>query len=1286
MSSNKSNYCAISRTVAVVVTAILLISSIISCNNPLSGTDSGDSPLNQKTGTVSGKLTFKGAIPQELIGKNTNSTSSKTAVPVFNMTDCEYVITAYDPMNDDPYSNITATFNDNHTEYTLKGIPLDSPCTVEVSVFADSGKTKKILTGKNTFTLTQESPIVSANIELNPCQTQNGKGTVNLAIKWEYTSVVPYIECNRYKFTKTDDNYYMTVNDDISPMQSGPKTVTVNFWTGNQSSKGALLYSFTETINIFDNLETNTWIKNADGTNCDPHLVLKNGETMIADCIITADMVNNFQSTTFYVDTTAGSSTETGTFSNPFTTLQAAVDHIIAYGNTTDKYTIYIKNDIDFDGTVEIFLFPSDAQNRNITVAGYESVKTIKRTIDSTVSLFTFKGPCNIFLRDLILDGNEKITLGSHGGAIYSSKTNSSITLENVTIQNFHIKASGGDISGGAIYSNSGVTLKNSSIINCICQNESSAAYGGAIYFYNSSSSLVLDDVVISGCQTQADAASKESYGGAIYNKGTCNINKAIITGCRTIANSGSPDYAKGGAIYNTVSLTLGDSICNSDGSPDVTIGIGSYNGEEYTTPNEAFNGAGVYSGESGTNASFTMNKDCVIGKYNPPSAPTEEIYGNRSCSTTKLGNGGAGVWISSYNKTMTINGGFISYNYAENTASDPGSAIPIRGVGLWYYGNDANPEIKNLVISYNKAYIAKSLYSAAQGVGFYFGQSVTLNNVKVENNIYDTASATPIKGKGLYSNPTSIITLKGTTYFGTDDDIYLDVDSNHVYNGKLKVNSTLNPQNTFGVPQQYVATITPGAYVTENAFLTGNKVGTEYKKFKVKTDSSGDKYGFDSSGKIVKKLPDTKSAGVTSFYITDEEDLLRFIKNWTIEDGETYTVVNDISLSDSASYSSKSISVNIVFDGNGKTISNLKMPIFDKINKSTAEIKNINARGNFTVNAGVTTGGIANTLGAGSIENCTFEGTITVCNYEEAGGHTYIGGIVGKFQDAVMRTSIKKCINKAQITAVNLYFNNAYDVYIGGIAGYANYGNISECKNTGEIEGSITVNRELQDVDKCNELFIGGITGFSYDSGIELCINYAKMYCLTEYESDFSSVGGISGVFSGSAGYNLENCGNKAEIIGTNSLVGGICGFGINAFNSYNIGNITCNNAGKAGGIIGGTEALRMKSCYNIGQISGNIENIGGITTNFDDLATAITYEYVKNCYYYKQSTWGTYSAISGCSDSGSITSLTYDGNVYKVGNTELYSKMNGNIDDSDMSSWKKAENGYAIFDWEEE
>ena len=832
--------------------------SLFSCSNLLTEVNSPKDIQNTNaTGSVTGSFTYNGAIPQEFLpsqNSNNGKTAFASAVP------SEYIFTVQATASDG--NSISGSTTDDKTAYILSGLTLDKEYTITITATKTiSGNTVTVFQGSDTVTLTSTSPMIDKNITLNAIQTlDNTTGTVNLKVTVPNQNY--HLESSFDRFVCTQDStdrkiWIITIKETYSG-QLKSKSYNTLFNLYSDSSKATLLYSFAETINIFDGLETNTWIKNS-ASNGDAHLTLQEGQSYIADCIITPELISKFQSTTLYVDSTDSNSTENGTFDNPYKTLQAAVNNIVTYGNSTDEYTIYIKKDITI--SERILWIKSNDDVRNITIAGYDDVKTITQennSNNSNTSLFDFsKADCNITLRDLILDGNNTQTTLSNGSAI---KNTANLTLENVTIQNFiSLRESSTGGTGGAIYNtNSGyLILKNSKIDSCKCES-AEMAHGGAIF---NTGTLELDDAVIVGCKTQAGAANNESYGGGIYNAGTCKINKAIITGCSAI-NSSSPSYAKGGAIYNKGTLILGDSVCNSDGSPDVTIGITS----EYSTPNEAFAGAGVFSGENGSTASFTMNRDCVIGKFNPTSEPKNDSCGNLSYSDSTSGQAGTGICISQNNSTLKINGGFISYNYAQNES--PGAeSFSIIGVGLYYKGTD-QAEISNLVISYNKAFIRGNVPYAIAGVGLYAEKSVTLNNVKIENNTYQTTTnTTPIKGKGLYAPDNVTVTLKGTTYFGTDNDIYLDVDSFQQYNGKLKVDSILNPQNTFGVPQQYVATITPGAYTTENAFLTGSKVAENKDKFII-SNNSAISYYISSNGKFF--IPIGTKYPVSSFEVGD--------------------------------------------------------------------------------------------------------------------------------------------------------------------------------------------------------------------------------------------------------------------------------------------------------------------------------------------------------------------------------------------------------------------------------
>ena len=144
-------------------------------------------------------------------------------------------------------------------------------------------------------------------------------------------------------------------------------------------------------------------------------------------------------------------------------------------------------------------------------------------------------------------------------------------------------------------------------------------------------------------------------------------------------------------------------------------------------------------------------------------------------------------------------------------------------------------------------------------------------------------------------------------------------------------------------------------------------------------------------------------------------------------------------------------------FDGCGHTISGLNVQgqgLFAAINQ--AAIRNLNVSG--TVNSTVNyVGGIVGKVQAGTIENCSFSGSVS-----SSKSKAYVGGIAGGLNSA--NVTISGCANTADVTGG----------YAGGILGYwKTAATIQNCYNTGSITGS----------DKA-----GGIVGQLSSGTIENC------------------------------------------------------------------------------------------------------------------------------------------------------------------------------------------------------
>lgn len=172
-------------------------------------------------------------------------------------------------------------------------------------------------------------------------------------------------------------------------------------------------------------------------------------------------------------------------------------------------------------------------------------------------------------------------------------------------------------------------------------------------------------------------------------------------------------------------------------------------------------------------------------------------------------------------------------------------------------------------------------------------------------------------------------------------------------------------------------------------------------------------------------------------------------------------------------------------FDGCGHTISGLNVQgskvnqgLFAAINKAT--IRNLNVSGTVSCGTKNYVGGIVGKVQAGTIENCSFSGSVT-------GGYT--GGIAGGLNGN--NVTISGCANLAAVTGTTA----------GGILGYwKNTAAIRDCYNTGSVIGSAKA---------------GGIVGQLNKGTIENC------YSIGDIGGKASQKGGIF-AFSNAA---VKNC-----------------------------------------------------------------------------------------------------------------------------------------------------------------
>lgn len=272
----------------------------------------------------------------------------------------------------------------------------------------------------------------------------------------------------------------------------------------------------------------------------------------------------------------------------------------------------------------------------------------------------------------------------------------------------------------------------------------------------------------------------------------------------------------------------------------------------------------------------------------------------------------------------------------------------------------------------------------------------------------------------------------------------------------------------------------------------------------------------------------------------------------------------------------------------------------------------------------GINTGGIVGyTYHTDTINNCSNSGKVD---------GTYVGGIVGT---TVYLSSISDCTNTGDIIK-----SNTSGAYIGGIIGYNKSGtlDISDCSNSGEIYAEGT---DLSSISLGGAPIVGGIVGYSYNTNIENCSNFANIY------GDYA--GGIIG-YGNTIIRDALNIGNISARTNSGGIVGyhndGSIYTSINKGNitgvRYVNGNIYTNYSAAVGGIIGAARnGSGIYECANLGTVS-NGEYSGGIAGIGDYISQSYNNGTV-NSVYYSGGICGDFldsgSKILNCYNSGKVS-----------------------------------------------
>lgn len=569
----------------LITLSFLAISTlfVVSCNFSGDSDDSKNTARQENTVTIHGTFTLQGAVPSSL-----RSTASRSAVPSLPE-GVSFSVTAKSAKEE----TMTASYISSDGQFEIKLTQGEWTLSAEIK---KDGTT--ILSGKSDkISITAEKPIDDEIFIIVKPDSSNGSGTVNLPINIEETGGIKSAQISWQDSSGTTGTQTLDFSSSTSAVftmggtaiSSGAYTAVFQFYSSEADGK-QLLYQCTETINVCSNLNTDSWLKN--GTTSSPWLTESDGK---ATFTVTKSLVEKFAHISFFVQGTGGTYTpkttasdkNNGTYFDPLSTVQKAVDKIIQINDGETEYSIFIDGTVTAPDTLD--------SSTALNFIKIEPQKKLNLTIASLSS------------SQAVINANKKAGVIGVVGASATEQT--TLILQNVCITGGKTQSDG--VGGGIKASDAAITLKSGTVIGTKLLPEENkdnvansltygnyAAKGGGIYL-NGCTLTIENDVYI--CQNYS-----ENEGGGIAAEGNSTII-AIggiigfnLAGSNTAGNGGGIYISSGNAELTDCTVCMnkagnnGGGVYISSGTTFTMTGGTIYGNKHGTSPGSTF-GAGIY-------------------------------------------------------------------------------------------------------------------------------------------------------------------------------------------------------------------------------------------------------------------------------------------------------------------------------------------------------------------------------------------------------------------------------------------------------------------------------------------------------------------------------------------------------------------------------------------------------------------------------------------------------------------------------------------------------------------
>ncbi len=604
----------------------LFIILLASCQNIFGGGDSSSSSdQNKHYVSFSGTISLEGAYPSELLSKSVNAAAgsdSRTAFPsipagaIYRVTASKNNTVIYDSAN----GNDDITFAADNSYFTICRLETGVEWTITVGLYEDTSSTSPLMSDSFPKTFSMEDNVLTHEFVLRPTLT-GGKGKIELTFSF------PTNTFNGFSYTclNTSNDYFPCLVDphyndygylmictgtdpDAEQINTGSYTIQFDF-----KKDDFVLYSDIQTINIFKNMKTNTWVNNGGSS------AIKSDGTYV----ITQDMIDDYAQTQIFVGTNSWATANNdgnGSRFAPFASMEKALNYIKSIGKSTTDFTIWVSGEVQGTSNINDHF---NGKFKSLTICGLNGVDENDEPLDSLTGYaekLNTVSHVNGDVQDyngLTVEGDGSIfATGEFAPVLY---IHSEADYEfNVQLKNIGIKKGAAGKGAGIHLSGSHVTLTiNDGTL--ISDNHSSLFAGGIYVDYIAT--CIMNGGKITENSTYHSGSASSGGGIQIANGGSFIMNAGEISNNRAMNFGGGVSLK----TNNYMSLNQSKFIMNGG---KIT---GNYANGVTPAPNNTKSGYGgaVYI-HDGT---FTMTAGEISGNYTNCEAGAVYIAGELDTS-----------------------------------------------------------------------------------------------------------------------------------------------------------------------------------------------------------------------------------------------------------------------------------------------------------------------------------------------------------------------------------------------------------------------------------------------------------------------------------------------------------------------------------------------------------------------------------------------------------------------------------------------------------------------------